>query len=63
MLRGLLYEVVIGECSSLAKDRWIFEAKSLLDAVQKGEAKRKKMKDYCKGWVIISAKEIGELSV
>ena len=51
----------LGECASLAKDRWIVEAKSLLDAVQKCDAKLKKME--VDDWVIVSAKEIGELSI
>lgn len=57
----MIYEVVIGESSSLAQDKWLINASSLLVAVSKAEKQRKRHDEFNNGWVLISAKEIGKL--
>lgn len=59
----MIYEVVIGESASLAKDRWLIQAKSLRSAVEKAEQKCKSNKELYHGWVVVIAKEVGELSI
>lgn len=57
----MVYEIVIGETVGLSCYRWLIEAQTLLKAVEKAERKRKLNKSLYRGWVITSAKEIGEL--
>lgn len=56
----MIYEVIIGESASLAKDRLLIAANSLEAAVKKANKKRHDSSFY-KGWRVTSAREIGEL--
>lgn len=61
MANKQIYEVVIGESVSLARERWLIQAPTLLAAIKKAESKRAKNKPLYRGWVIVSAQRVGEL--
>lgn len=56
-----IYEVFVSGSVAFGRDRWLFEAATLGDAVRKAESKLKRRRMY-DGWFITSANEIGELS-
>ena len=60
-LTKMVYEIIVGESASLAKEKFLIVSTSLLFAVQQAETKRTGNPKLYSGWVIISAKEIGEL--
>ena len=61
MIVGVIYEVVIGVDAAHPHDRWLIDAPSLLAAVKKANAKRRKQKDLWKGFYITSVRELGEV--
>ncbi len=57
----MIYEIVIGETASLAKEIWLINSPNLVKAVEKAERMRKSDPQFNGLWVIVSAKEVGKL--
>lgn len=57
----MIYEIVVAERASLAKERWLINAINLAKAVEKSERRRKSDPEFRTGWAIVSAHEVGEL--
>jgi hypothetical protein len=56
----MIYRIIASEVGSLAEAEWLFKAKSLSQAVEMAKEKLAESKIW-NGWVLTSAKEIGEL--